>query len=90
MTAVLTPEQREVLLLVAHGFSNDEIAELLQVKRSIVGRRMYAIRAALGARSRSHAVWIGATEGHLRAPVQQPPALDVPGPEVGFQPEVVA
>lgn len=90
MTTKLTAEQRKFLLMVAHGFSNLEIAAVLHVTEQTAGRRMSEIRDDLRARNRAHAVWLGLTEGHLEVAVEQPPALEVPGVDVDFQPQVIA
>lgn len=90
MTAKLTTEQQQLLLMVAHGFSNQEIAKVLHTTEQTAGRRMSEIRDDLGAKNRAHAVWLGLTEGHLEVPVEQPPAQEVPGVDVDFQPQVIA
>jgi DNA-binding NarL/FixJ family response regulator len=54
----LRPREREVLRLVADGFSNGEIAAHLYVSEETVKSEIRTILAALGARTRAHAVFL--------------------------------
>jgi DNA-binding CsgD family transcriptional regulator len=59
----LTPRQLEILLLVAGGLHNSEIAERLSTTPKTVEHHVSAILAKLQARSRSEAVSIAHTSG---------------------------
>lgn len=54
--AALTPREREVLLLIAHGLSNSEISEQLFVSLPTVKTHVGRIFAKLGVRDRAQAV----------------------------------
>jgi DNA-binding NarL/FixJ family response regulator len=55
---VLTERQIEVIILLAQGFSNREIAELLLIEVSTVDRHVHNIFGRLGMKSRVQAaVW---------------------------------
>ena len=66
-TTTLTPRQVEVLKLVAKGFTNKEIAKILNVGAESVKDRVAGILARLNASSRSEAVAIAMSE-HLIEP----------------------
>jgi DNA-binding CsgD family transcriptional regulator len=57
----LTPRQLEILLLLAEGLHNSEIAERLSTTPKTVEHHVSAVLAKLGARSRSEAVSIAHT-----------------------------
>lgn len=54
-SVALSPRERQVLALVAHGFSNREIAEKLGIALNTVKNHLRSILAKLGARNRAHA-----------------------------------
>jgi len=62
----LTPRQTEVLLSLAHGRSNAEIAETLFISEGTVKAHIKAILAKLGARDRTQAVMIAIRRGIVR------------------------
>jgi DNA-binding CsgD family transcriptional regulator len=55
-TAELTPREREVMLRVADGLSNDEIASALVVERCTVRKHLEHVYEKLGVRSRTAAL----------------------------------
>lgn len=56
---VLTPRQREVLLLITEGMSNKEIGRRLGVAEGTVKMHVATILKAIGANNRAHAAAIG-------------------------------
>lgn len=64
-TPTLTPRQREVLHLVAEGYSSVDIARELRLSRHTVKNYMERILDRLGARDRNEAVAIALRQGIL-------------------------
>jgi DNA-binding NarL/FixJ family response regulator len=62
----LSKREIEVLGIIRHGFSNDEIARLLGISERTVRAHVTAILAALSAADRAHAVAIGFERGLLK------------------------
>jgi DNA-binding NarL/FixJ family response regulator len=52
----LTSRQREVLLFIGRGYTNEEIAKLLNITRHTVKAHLCAVYEVLGTASRVHAV----------------------------------
>lgn len=59
----LTPREREVLALVAHGKSGREIGESLHIAARTVDVHVQAAVRKLGARNRLHALAIALRDG---------------------------
>jgi DNA-binding NarL/FixJ family response regulator len=68
----LTPRQLEILLLLAEGLHNPEIAERLSTTPKTVGHHVSAVLTKLEARSRAEAVRIAAHGGLVPQPVPAP------------------
>jgi DNA-binding NarL/FixJ family response regulator len=66
----LTPREAEVLSLVARGFGNKEIADVLGTAAGTVKAHVQSILSKLDARDRTHAVTIALRRGiiHLHSP----------------------
>ncbi len=66
----LTPREIEVLALVARGFGNKEVADVLGTATGTVKAHVQSILSKLGARDRTHAVTIALERGiiHLESP----------------------
>ena len=62
----LSKREIEVLMLIAEGYSNDEIGKKLYIAYSTVKRHINNIFGKLGAKSRTHAVQIGRKQGLLK------------------------
>jgi DNA-binding NarL/FixJ family response regulator len=62
---ILTPRERLILALVGQGFSNQKIAEKMDISVSAVKRCLCNVFAKLGAPSRAKAVWLAQWRGFL-------------------------
>jgi len=69
----LTPRQNEVLHLLAHGRSTEQIADELHLSRETVRNHVRRMLIALDAHSRIEALAVAHREGILRPP-ERPPA----------------
>ena len=61
----LNERERQVLVLVAKGNIDDQIARDIAVSVETAKRAMFNLRTKLGARNRAHAVAIGFARGYL-------------------------
>ena len=61
----LSPRQREIVGLVAHGFTGQEIADELVIAHETVRTHIRSAMGRLGARSRAHLVAKALGEGHV-------------------------
>lgn len=61
----LTDRQRDVLEMVALGYTDNEIAGFLGIKSFTVKQHVKAILVKLDARNRAHAVYIAVGDGIL-------------------------
>lgn len=66
MRRPLSPRERRVLLLAGNGWTNEQIAAVLGISRMTVQRHLQNIRAALGARDRTHAVALAIRQGAVK------------------------
>lgn len=66
----LTPREVEVLTLVARGFGNKEVGDMLGTASGTVKAHVQSILSKLGAKDRTHAVTIALRRGiiHLHSP----------------------
>lgn len=66
----LTPREMEVLTLVARGFGNKEVGDVLGTAAGTVKMQLQSILSKLGAKDRTHAVTIALRRGiiHLHSP----------------------
>ena len=66
----LTPREIEVLTLVARGFGNKEVGDMLGTAAGTVKAHVQSILSKLGAKDRTHAVTIALRRGiiHLHSP----------------------
>jgi LuxR family transcriptional regulator, quorum-sensing system regulator SdiA len=63
LTSTLTEREREVLELLAEGFTTGEVAKELSLSEHTVRSRIKAALGKLGARNREHAIAIAIREG---------------------------
>ena len=61
----LSPRQREIVGLVAHGLTGQEIADELVIAHETVRTHLRSAMGRLGARSRAHLVAKALGEGHV-------------------------
>ena len=61
----LSPRQREIVRLVAHGMTGQEIADELVIAHETVRTHVRTAMGRLGARSRAHLVAKALSEGHV-------------------------
>ena len=61
----LSPRQREIVGLVAHGMTGQEIADELVIAHETVRTHVRTAMGRLGARSRAHLVAKALSEGHV-------------------------
>jgi DNA-binding CsgD family transcriptional regulator len=61
----LSPRQREIVRLVAHGMTGQEIADELVIAHETVRTHIRSAMGRLGARSRAHLVAKALGEGHV-------------------------
>lgn len=64
----LTEKEYDVLLMLAEGFTNNEIASQANVAASTIQQRAFDVVTKLGARNRTHAVAVAYHTGVLRSP----------------------
>lgn len=57
-THFITQREKQILDLVARGYTNKEIARELHIKPATVTSHMGRILRVLGAKSRSHAIFL--------------------------------
>ena len=62
----LTPRERQVLALVATGFTNQGLAQVLYIAEATAENHVRNIRRKLGARNRAMAVYIALSNGILQ------------------------
>ena len=67
MTVHLTPRQRDILPLIAEGYTNCEIADRVHLAAGTVKAHVERICDAFGARSRTHLVHLAHLSGVLGA-----------------------
>ena len=59
----LTPRQGEILVLIANGYTNNEVAKKLKISLSTVKFHMEELRTSLKAKNTAHAIGIALREG---------------------------
>ncbi len=63
---VLTPVQKQILMLVAMGLTNRQIAVQLQIKEKTVSNQLYLIFQKLGVSNRTQAAIQAREQGLIR------------------------
>lgn len=63
--SALSSRELDVLELIATGLTNEEIGACLHLAKETIKGHVRNILGKLGARNRTHAVWIGVVEGWL-------------------------
>lgn len=63
MVSALTPRERQVMMLVARGYSTDEIARELTIGVATVRTHVYRLRCKLGARDKAQLVSLAYRSG---------------------------
>ncbi len=71
--AEITAREREILILIAHGLSNTEIADRLYVSEATIKTHVAHLYRKLGARDRAQAAVIAHQAGLVAPPPQGPP-----------------
>lgn len=66
----LTIREKEILTLIAAGLTNAEIGVRLFISTETVKSHVRHILSRLGARTRSHAVYLGIVNGDILLPVE--------------------
>ena len=61
----LTDREREILLLVAEGYSNADIGRALEISRLTVGNRLQHVYLRLGSQGRANTIWLAVKYGLL-------------------------
>lgn len=62
---MLSSREKDVLALIANGYTAREIADLMHLSHWTIGSHQARIRMKLGARNMAHAVAIGLLAGHI-------------------------
>ncbi len=63
METILSTRQQEILLRIARGLTDDEIADELSISRHTVSNYVRLICAELGAENRARAIYLACSRG---------------------------